>query len=131
VRLLAIGSALRAICGDQAALGLTFVEEAWTAPKYRLYSVDGTHAALVEDEADGVSVRGEIVDVDDGRWEEILASEPPGITQAPVELEDGRVVSGAVGDLAQLAGRARDISAFGDFTAYVEAERGRERSAGA
>ena len=131
MRLLAIGSALRAVCGDQAALGLTFVEEAWTAPKYRLYSVDGTHAALVEDEADGVSVRGEIVDVDDGRWEEILASEPPGITQAPVELEDGRVVSGAVGDLAQLAGQARDISAFGDFAAYVEAERGRERSAGA
>ena len=128
MRLLAIGSALRAICGDQAALGLTFVEEAWTAPKYRLYSVDGTHAALVEDEAAGVSVRGEIVDVDDGRWGEILASEPPGITQAPVELADGRVVSGAVGDLAQLAGRTEDISAFGDFAAYVEAQRGRERS---
>lgn len=129
MRLLAIGSALRAICGDQAALGLTFVEEAWTAPKYRLYSVDGTHAALVEDEADGVSVRGEIVDVDDGRWEEILASEPRGITQAPVELTDGRLVSGAVGDLAQLAGRAWDITAFGDFAAYVEAERGRDRDA--
>ena len=131
MRLLALGSALRAICGDQAALGLTFVEEAYTAPKYRLYSVDGTHAALVEDETGGVSVRGEIVDVDNGRWDEILASEPPGITQAPVELADGRVVSGAVGDLAQLAGRAEEISAFGDFAAWVEAKRGRERSAGA
>ena len=131
MRLLAIGSALRAICGDQTALGLTFVEEARTAPKYRLYSVDGTHAALVEDEADGVSVRGEIVDVDEERWEEILASEPPGITQSPVELADGRVVSGAVGDLARLEGRTEDISAFGDFAAWVDAQRARDRSAGA
>ena len=129
MRILAIGSALRAICADQAALGLTFVEEAWTAPKYRLYSVDGTHAALVEDETGGVSVRGEIVDVDDGRWDEILASEPPGITQAPVELADGRVVSGAVGDLGQLAGRAVDISAFGDFAAWFEAQRTGDRDA--
>jgi gamma-glutamylcyclotransferase (GGCT)/AIG2-like uncharacterized protein YtfP len=129
MRLLALGSALRTICGDQAALGLTFVEEARTAPKYRLYSVDGTHAALVEDETGGVSVRGEIVDVDDGRWEEILASEPPGITQAPVELADGRIVSGAVGDLAQLAGRTEDISSFGDFAAWVEAQRAGDRDA--
>jgi hypothetical protein len=125
-RLLAIGSALRAICADQSTLGLTFVEEAWTAPRYRLLSVDDTHAALIEDETDGVSVRGEIVDVDEGRWEEILASEPPGITQAPVELADGRLVSGAVGDLAQLAGRAVDISSFGDFAAYVESQRAGE-----
>jgi hypothetical protein len=129
MRLLAIGSALRAICADQAALGLTFIEEAWTAPKYRLYSVDGTHAAIVEDETEGVSVRGEIVDVEDGRWDEILASEPPGITQAPVELADGRVVSGAVGDLAELAGRAEDISSFGDFAAWFEAQRAGDRDA--
>ena len=123
MRLLAIGSALRAICPDQSALGLRFVEEAWTAPKYRLYSVDGTHAALVEDETGGVSVRGEIVEVDDGRWGEILASEPPGITQAPVELANGRFVSGAIGDLEQLAGRVEDISSFGDFAAWAEAQR--------
>ena len=121
MRLLAIGSALRAVCGDQAALGLTFVEEAWTAPRYRLYSVDGSHAALVEDAAGGASVRGEIVEIDDDRWGEILASEPPGITQAQVELADGRHVSGAVGDLAMLGDRARDITAFGDFAAYLQA----------
>ena len=131
MRLLALGSALRAVCGDQAALGLTFVEEAWTAPKYRLYSVDDTHAALVEDAADGASVRGEIVDLSDERWGKILAMEPPGITQAAVELADGSFVSGAVGDLEQLAGRVRDITAFGDFAAYLEAERGSAGGRGA
>jgi gamma-glutamylcyclotransferase (GGCT)/AIG2-like uncharacterized protein YtfP len=121
VRILAIGSALRAICADQAALGLTFVEEAWTAPKYRLYSIDDSHAALVEDAATGVSVRGELVDVDESRWEQVLASEPPGVTQAPIELADGRVVTAATGDPARMSEAARDISAYGDFAAYVEA----------
>jgi hypothetical protein len=118
-RLLAIGSALRDVCEDQAALGLTFVEEAWTAPRYRLYSVDDSHAALVEDAEHGVSVRGELVDIPDDRWEEILASEPPGITQKPVELLDGRLVTTAFGDPEQMAARGREITAFGDFAAYL------------
>ena len=114
-----IGSALREVCEDQAALGLTFIEEAWTAPRYRLYSVDDSHAALVEDAEQGVSVRGELVDIPDDRWEEILASEPPGITQKPVELLDGRLVTSAVGDAEQMAARGREITAFGDFAAYL------------
>src|SRR5207244_11410984 len=104
-----------------AALGLTFVEEAWTAPKYRLYSVDDTHAALVEDPAGGVTVRGELVDVDESRWERVLASEPPGVTQAPIELADGRVVTGAAGNPARMSAEARDITAYADFAAYVVA----------
>jgi gamma-glutamylcyclotransferase (GGCT)/AIG2-like uncharacterized protein YtfP len=124
--LLVIGSALREVCESQAALGLTFVEEAWTAPKYRLYSVDDSHAALVEDTENGVSVRGELVDIADDRWEEILASEPPGVTQKPVELLDGRLVMAAFGDPEQIAARGREITVFGDFAAYLRTLRTRE-----
>jgi hypothetical protein len=125
-RLLVIGSALREVCEDQAALGLTFVEVAWTAPKYRLYSIDGSHAALVEDTQNGVSVRGELVEIADDRWEEIIGSEPPGVMQAPVELMDGRVVTAAFGDSEQVVARAREITAFGDFAAYLRALRAGE-----
>ena len=45
----------------------------------------------------------EIVDAPDDRWAAILASEPPGVTQAPVELLDGRFVTSAFGDPEQLA----------------------------
>ena len=121
MRILAIGSALREVCGDQAALGLTFVEEAQTAPKYRLYSIDDTHAALVGDAEHGISVPGEIVEIPDDRWEEILASEPPGVTQAPVELLDGRVLTAAFGDPEQMDARARDITGYGGFAAYLRA----------
>ena len=121
-----IGSALREVCGDQAALGLTFLEEAQTAPKYRLYSVGDTHAALVEDPEKGVSVAGELVEIPDERWGEILASEPPGITQAPVELADGRSVMAAFGDPAKMTAEAREITEFGGFAAYLRTRRAGE-----
>lgn len=124
MRILAIGSALREVCGDQAALGLTFVEEARTAPKYRLYSIDDAHAALVEDAEGGISVPGEIVEVPDDLWAVILASEPPGVTQAPVELLDGRFVTSAFGDPAQMAAGAREITEHGGFAAYLRSLRG-------
>jgi hypothetical protein len=122
MRLLAVGSALREVCGDQAALGLTFVEEAQTAPKYRLYSIGDTHAALVEDAEHGISVPGEIVEIPDKRWDEILAGEPPGVTQAPVELDDGRVISAAIGDPERMKD-AREITEYGGFAAYLRALR--------
>lgn len=45
--------------------GQTFVGEAETLPRYRLYD-QGTHPCLVEDAANGVAVRGEVWEVDEG-----------------------------------------------------------------
>ena len=120
--ILVIGSALREVCGNQAALGLTFVEEVSTAPRYRLYALDDRFAALVEVAEGGISVPGELAELPDERVEAILASEPLGVTQGPVELVDGRVVSCAFGDLAIIADGARDITAWGGFAAYWRAQ---------
>ena len=120
--ILVVGSALREVCGDQAALGLTFLEEVSTAPRYRLYALDDRFAALVEVADGGISVPGELAELPDQLLAEILASEPPGVTQGPVELADGRVVSCAFGDLAVIADGARDITAWGGFAAYWRAQ---------
>jgi len=126
MKLLVIGSALREVAGDQSALGLTFLEQARTAPKYRLYSFSDAFAALVEDEEAGVSVAGELVEVPDERFQELLAGEPPGVVQAPVELKDGRVVSAAFAEADAIKGdNVREITAFADFAAYLRASRGR------
>lgn len=117
--LFAIGSALREVCGDQAALGLTFVEEARTAPRYRLFAVDGRFAALVEDPGRGVSVAGEILEVDDARWQELLASEPAGLHQRPALLEDGREVSTAFAELDEVTGELVEITEHGGFAAWL------------
>jgi hypothetical protein len=120
---LVIGSALREVCGDQAALGLEFVAEARTAPRYRLYSLEDRWAALVPDDESGISVPGELVELPEERWEEILASEPPGITPGPVELEDGRMVTAALGDPGYLDEHGREITGHGGFAAYLRAAR--------
>lgn len=121
MKLLVIGSGLREICGDQSVLGLTFLESARTAPRYRLYSIDDTYAALVEDPHEGAAIAGELVEVADERLAELVAAEPPGVVQAPIELADGRVVSAACAELAALTGRVTEITAFGGFAAYRSA----------
>ena len=120
--ILVIGSALREVCGDPAALGLTFLEEVSTAPRYRLYAIGDRYAALVEVAEGGISVPGELAELPDELLDEILAGEPPGVTQGPAELADGRVVSCAFGDPAVLADKARDITAWGGFAAYWRAQ---------
>jgi hypothetical protein len=121
VLLLVIGSALREVCEDQAALGLRYIEEARTAPRYRLFALDDSHAALVETADGGISVPGELVELDDARWPEILASEPEGIDPGPVELEDGRLVTAALGDPGFFADHGVEITAHGGFAAYLRA----------
>jgi hypothetical protein len=121
MKLLVIGSGLREICGDQAALGLTFLEVVRTAPSYRLYSVDNAFAVLVEDMQGGAAITGELVEVADGRLAELVAAEPPGVAQAPVELEDGRVVSAACAVPGALTGHVREITAYGGFAAFRRA----------
>jgi hypothetical protein len=121
-RLLVIGSALREVCGDQEQLGMRFLEEVRTAPRYRLYSLDGRWAALVEDPDRGGSVLGELVEIDPARWPEIVASEPPGVTPGLVELDDGRHVKAALGDPELMRERGVEITHLGSFAAYLREE---------
>lgn len=116
---LVIGSALRSQGFDQEAAGLRFIEEARTAPRYRLYSLEERWAALVPVEKGGVSVEGELVEVSDERWPEIVASEPPGIVPGPIELDDGREVTAALGDPVHMERHAVEITEHGSFAAYL------------
>lgn len=124
MQILVIGSALRSVSNAQAELGLTFLEEVETAPRYRLYAVDGRFAALVEVAFGGFAVPGELVEVPESLLGKILASEPAGVTQAAVELADGRVVSAATGNLGLIGDSAVDITASGGFAAYLREGQG-------
>lgn len=108
---------------DQEAAGLTFVEEARTAPKYRLYSLEEKWAALVPTDDGGVSVAGELAEISDERWDEIVATEPSGIVPGPIELDDGREVMAALGDPEHMGRHAVEITELGSFAAYLESLR--------
>ncbi len=106
----------------------TFLREARTAPRYRIYSVGDWHPGMYAVEHGGVAVAGEVYLVSDETWPKIEGTEPPNLYRGRVHLEDGREVYGILYPRALLEGVQRDISAFGGWRAYraSKAER-RER----
>ena len=100
--------------------GATFLEEAWTAPVYRIHSIGDVHPGMYEVDQGGVSVQGELYEVPDDVWQRVESGEPPGLYRGPVKLADGRVVPGILypQEMAE-AGRHRDISEFGGWRGYV------------
>ena len=96
--------------------GARFVESVETAPRYRLWEVDGRWPALIENE-DGVAIAAELYEIDEPHLARLAELEPPGWDRAPVELSDGRSAEAFLGDPA-LSARGRDVSAHGGWAAY-------------
>jgi allophanate hydrolase len=94
-----------------------FVEEARTAPRYRLYRVDERWPALILSE-DGVEIACELYEASEEVLAGLLAIEPPGWSRAPLELADGRVAESFLG-AAALALRGVDVSDHGGWAAYI------------
>ena len=65
IRLFFYGTLKRGQRNNHLLRGQSFVGETETLPRYRLYDV-GTHPCLVEDLDNGVAVRGELWEVDEG-----------------------------------------------------------------
>ena len=81
--------------------------------------VENRYAALVEDQDGGISVPGELVEVDDNRWVEIVADAPHGVTFGLVELADSRQAIAAIGDPEHLSRHGQGITSYGGFAAFA------------
>lgn len=103
--------------GHENLDGARFVEAVETAPRYRLWEVDGRWPALVEDE-DGIAVAAELYEIDEPHLARLAELEPPGWNRAPLELADGRRVEAFLGD-PSLHPRGRDISGHGGWALYL------------
>ena len=103
--------------GHGRLAGARFVGEARTAPRYRLFLVDGRWPALVPDE-DGVEIPCELYEADEALLSELAHVEPPGWERATLELADGLVVDAFVGG-RELAARGVDISDYGSWAEFV------------
>jgi gamma-glutamylcyclotransferase (GGCT)/AIG2-like uncharacterized protein YtfP len=111
------GTLMRGLALNANLDGAEFVEEAQTAPVYRIHSIGDVHPGMYLVPEGGVSVAGEIYRVPDDVWQRVEAGEPPGLYRGPVTLADGRVVPGILFP-RELAERHPDISAFGGWRAY-------------
>jgi gamma-glutamylcyclotransferase (GGCT)/AIG2-like uncharacterized protein YtfP len=111
------GTLMRGLALHANLDGADFVEEAMTAPVYRIHSIGDVHPGMYRVSEGGVSVPGEIYDVPDEIWRRVEAGEPPGLYRGPVSLDDGRTVPGILFP-PELAQAHRDISEHGGWRAY-------------
>jgi len=110
------GTFMRGQPGHANLDGGRFVEQVETAPRYRLFEVDGRWPALVEDD-DGVAIAAELYELDEEHIARLTGLEPPGWNRAPVELADGRRVDAFLGD-PELRARGHDVSRHGGWAAF-------------
>ena len=101
--------------------GARFVSEARTAPRYRLFSIGDVHPGMTAAERDGVSVTGEIYELELEHLERLLAGEPAGLALGVVELEDVGKMLGIFWVASELPQTAVDISRFGGWREYRRA----------
>src|SRR5712692_7719284 len=103
--------------------GAEFLGDSETAPRYRLWEVDGRWPALIEDD-DGVSIAAELYEIAPAHLARLAEIEPSGWKRAPVELADGRSAEAFLGDPG-LRARGHDVSAHRGWAAYMASrERG-------
>ena len=103
--------------GEALLEGATFLKQTRTAPRYRLFSLDG-FPVLAEDER-GRSIGVQIWEVPDDAWARILESEPPEMVPGTVLLEDGRSVETLLGTPEFIAARnGVEVSEHGSWAAY-------------
>ncbi len=96
----------------------TFLEAVYTAPRYRLYSIGNRYPAMLRDDARGVAIAAELYHVADEVWPFVANIEPPGLYRGPVELADGRLLEGMLGQAGFVAKNGVDISGYGGWAEY-------------
>jgi gamma-glutamylcyclotransferase (GGCT)/AIG2-like uncharacterized protein YtfP len=110
------GTFMRGQSGHPNLDGARFLEPVETAPRYRLYEVDGRWPALVEDD-DGIAIAAELYEIEPAHLARLAEIEPPGWTRAAVELADDRTVEAFLGEQS-LRSRGHDVSEHGGWAAY-------------
>jgi allophanate hydrolase len=105
-------------------LGARFLEEAATAPDYRLFAME--HLKPVKPgllrvaPGTGAAIAIELWAIGDAAFGQFVAAVPPPLSIGTLTLEDGRQVKGFLGEAEAMKG-ARDVSSFGGWRAVVRA----------
>ena len=110
------GTFMRGQPGHTNLDGARFLEDADTAPAYRLFEVDGRWPALIEDD-EGIAVAAQLWEIEEPHLARLAEIEPRGWARGPVRLADGRRVEAFLGE-PSLRTRGRDVSEHGGWAAY-------------
>jgi allophanate hydrolase len=116
-----------ALNGELQALGGRLIEEALTAPDYKLYALDTTPpkpGMLRVERGAGTAITLELWALSPASFGKFVAAIPPPLSIGTIRLSDGREAKGFLVEPVAING-ARDISAFGGWRAFM-AERAAE-----
>jgi allophanate hydrolase len=110
-----------ALNGELKALGGRLLEQARTAPDYKLYALATTPpkpGMLRVEAGTGSSIELELWALSAGSFGKFVAAIPPPLSIGTIRLADGRGVKGFIVEPAAVNG-ARDISAFSGWRAFM------------
>jgi allophanate hydrolase len=110
-----------ALNGELKALGGRLLEEAMTAPDYKLYALDTAPpkpGMLRVEPGAGTPIKLELWALSAAAFGKFVAAIPPPLSIGTIRLADGRDVKGFIVEAAAV-NRARDISAFGGWRAFM------------
>ncbi len=102
------------------ALGATFVGEAVTAARYRLWSIEDCYPAMQRVSQGGGAIAVELWQLPAASLAALLHQEPPGLCVGKVQLANGEEVLGIVAE-AILCEAQPDITQWGGWRAYMDA----------
>ncbi|MEM6423662.1 MAG: gamma-glutamylcyclotransferase [Cyanobacteria bacterium P01_H01_bin.119] len=125
IRLAVNGTLMRGLGLNQnmTEAGAVFIEDAQTAPIYRLWSINDQYPAMIRVSAGGAAIAVEVWAVPPAGLADILLKEPPGLCIGKVKLQSGDMVLGVVGEPLTVEGQ-QDITHFGGWRAYTASMRG-------
>jgi len=110
-----------ALNGELRMLGGRLIEQAITAPDYKLYALPTTPpkpGMLRVDAGQGAAIELEVWALAASAFGAFVAAIPPPLSIGTIRLADGRNVKGFLVEAAGLEG-ARDITAFGGWRTYM------------
>ena len=110
-----------ALNGELRMLGGRLIEQAITAPDYKLYALPTAPpkpGMLRVDAGQGAAIELEVWALAASAFGQFVAAIPPPLSIGTIRLADGRNVKGFLVEAAGLEG-ARDITAFGGWRAYT------------
>ena len=110
-----------ALNGELTTLDGRLLEEAVTAPDYKLYALDTTPSKpgmLRVEATTGSAIKLELWALSATSFGKFVAAIPPPLSIGTIRLADGRGIKGFLVEPAAISG-ARDISAFGGWRAFM------------
>jgi len=98
-------------------LNADYVIETRTCSSYRMWSIQDEYPAMLRDKEKGGKIEVELWKLSSDALVSILLKEPPGLSLGKVELEDGDLVLGVLGEPYVILGQ-KEITEFGGWRQY-------------